>query len=589
MGIEAVVVVYFITSKGDDIPSSEVAHAAGHVAEATHPGGNLARADGNAASTVGGDGGEDVGRVVELAYLALVGVAEVGLDELLHHVGLLEMGIVLVESSHLVGIEPVLEVLAVEAVGLRIEPLVGDGMGVGRVDIGDVEGQPTTVAGEVGEETAVVARGAERGYMGTALIVGGIGGTLIDGLGRNNSLQLVELARGEAINLLQRHEALLGEQEEVVAVHTMSKVAHGEVALQLGRHEATHEGTLVDTLRTDVGEDDVVDHTWVEPRSYHSHEPLLEPTAVELALATCHMHHRGYLGDVVGISVGMGWQRFEVAEEGIVTDGVVALKHIAQVALGDALAYTLGGAAVEDALHARGLLAPAKGGGVVNLILAGDGIVARLQVAVDKVLADVAHIAQLRLPPRRTAGLDSGVLVDLAVAGAHDGLHIGGVVVGKVADRPLTALFLRHAVAIHLVADAADILVVGTLLIADALRLDGGENLVDELRGKWTVTLPFSLFTLPFLGSSYRALGCLSLGLVLGGKGSDVHGLGIGAVVYVGVVGKGRETRGVAALEVGSAAREAVVILVDDVEGELVRRRPTPSLPVREGGRLRDV
>ena len=81
------------------------------------------------------------------------------------------------------------------------------------------------------------------------------------------------------------------------------------------------------------------------------------------------------------------------------------------------------------------------------------------------------------------------------------------------------------------------------------------------------------MVTLPFCGSSYGTLRSLSLSLIQGGEGSDVHGLGIGTIVYVGVVSEGREARGVAALEVGIAAREAAVILVDGVEGELVGRK----------------
>ena len=131
MGIETVVVVYFVAGERDNIPSTEVAHAAGHIAKAAHPGGDIARADGNAAATVGGDGGKDVCRVVKLACLALVGMAEVGLDKFLHHVGLFEVGIVFVERCHLVSIKPVLKALAVETVGLRIEPLIGDGVGIG--------------------------------------------------------------------------------------------------------------------------------------------------------------------------------------------------------------------------------------------------------------------------------------------------------------------------------------------------------------------------------------------------------------------------------------------------------------------------
>ena len=70
------------------------------------------------------------------------------------------------------------------------------------------------------------------------------------------------------------------------------------------------------------------------------------------------------------------------------------------------------------------------------------------------------------------------MLVGLQVAGAHDGLHAGGVVVGKVADRPLAALLLGHAVAVHLVTGAAHIFIVGAYLVADAVGLDLGEDLL---------------------------------------------------------------------------------------------------------------
>ena len=73
--------------------------------------------------------------------------------------------------------------------------------------------------------------------------------------------------------------------------------------------------------------------------------------------------------------------------------------------------------------------------------------------------------------------------------------------------------------------------------------------------------------------TSCGTLGGLPLSLIQVGEGGDIHGQGIGAIVYVGVVSKGREARGVAALEVGVAAREAVVIFVDGVEGELVGRK----------------
>ncbi len=46
------------------------------------------------------------------------------------------------------------------------------------VDVAHVEGEPAAIVGEVGEEARVVARAAEGGDVGAALLVAGEGGTL---------------------------------------------------------------------------------------------------------------------------------------------------------------------------------------------------------------------------------------------------------------------------------------------------------------------------------------------------------------------------------------------------------------------------
>lgn len=106
---------------------------------------------------------------------------------------------------------------------------------VGRVDAVDHEGEPATVAGEVGEEAGVVARGTERGDMFATLAVTGIGGTLVHrGVG-SEGLELVERARLQVVEFLEGDEGHLGELQTVVPVHAMGEVAGREVIAQHGR------------------------------------------------------------------------------------------------------------------------------------------------------------------------------------------------------------------------------------------------------------------------------------------------------------------------------------------------------------------
>lgn len=106
---------------------------------------------------------------------------------------------------------------------------------VGRVDAVDHEREPATVAGKVGEEAGVVARGTERGDMFATLAVTGIGGTLVHRRVGGEGLELVERTRLQVVELLEGDEGHLGELQTVVPVHAMGEVASREVIAQHGR------------------------------------------------------------------------------------------------------------------------------------------------------------------------------------------------------------------------------------------------------------------------------------------------------------------------------------------------------------------
>ena len=92
------IIVNIVAREGYYIPSSKVTHTALHIAEAVHADGDVACTHCHAATAIGSDGGEDICRGVELTSLSVVGLAQVGLDEFLHHVGLLEVGIVGIDN-----------------------------------------------------------------------------------------------------------------------------------------------------------------------------------------------------------------------------------------------------------------------------------------------------------------------------------------------------------------------------------------------------------------------------------------------------------------------------------------------------------
>ena len=85
-------------------------------------------------------------------------------------------------------VEPVLEVVLDEVLRLRVDLLVREG-DIERVgDTLSLEGQPSAVAGDVGEELGFVARRTERRQTYAPLLGIAVGGTLGDVRGGNDGL-----------------------------------------------------------------------------------------------------------------------------------------------------------------------------------------------------------------------------------------------------------------------------------------------------------------------------------------------------------------------------------------------------------------
>ena len=106
------------------------------------------------------------------------GVAVVHQDQFACGVGRLETAVREVQLLDLVVPVPVAEIVVEQVFRLCVQPFVVNMGGPGVVDRRDLERQPAAVAGVVGEELEVVARRAERGYVGQVYLVAPVGGAL---------------------------------------------------------------------------------------------------------------------------------------------------------------------------------------------------------------------------------------------------------------------------------------------------------------------------------------------------------------------------------------------------------------------------
>ena len=486
-----------------------------------------------------------------------------GQDELAGGIGRFEAAVAAVERLHLVALEPVAETAVEQGLGLGIDTLVVDRRGPGILDVLHFEGQPAAVAGVVGKELEVVARGAERGHVGQPHLVAPVGRTLVDVERGGHSLQLVQFGTLHGVYLLEVDEQVLGHGEEVVLGEALRVGLRGVVAAQAGRQQVLEEGALERALRTEEDEDFVVHYAVVQRGGQHAHQPTAE-VVVELGgrRAAAH-HHSGQAADVVGRAIP-GRQRVEIAAQGVVRGHKVALQQRAQAEEVGVQPLVLHGApqgVLQRIGHQlpAGLLLPcpfAKS----HFQLMDEEITAQLAPATDEVLhlpyrhagRTAATAARLIFRGTRTRVAREtarGVFGGLGVAAAHGGRNgmFGCVVVGKFTEGPRLGIGLAHAEAVHPVEAAADVSVVAAGSVKDAVVLHQAAHGGGGTHGPH--------------GSAPRGSGT-HWGLRL-----HCQGLGLGTVADLRVVAEDGHAGGVLALGVDLHAKQAGVVVVHRLPG----------------------
>ena len=169
------------------------------------------------------------------------GVAVVHQDQFACGVGRFETAVREVQLLDLVVPVPVAEIVVEQVFRLCVQPFVVNMGGPGVVDRRDLERQPATVAGVVGEELEVVARRAERGYVGQVYLVAPVGGALVDVERGGHGLELVQFTALHGVDLLEIDEQVLRHGEEVVLREPLRVGLGGIVASEDGWQEVLEE------------------------------------------------------------------------------------------------------------------------------------------------------------------------------------------------------------------------------------------------------------------------------------------------------------------------------------------------------------
>ena len=212
----------------------------------------------------------------EHAVLMFQGLTEIEVYKLVLKARGLKLTVMTVLLLNLLFGEPEGEAALVKGEGLTVDAFVTERVLAGRDYALDLEGEPTAVAGGVGQERHVVAGATERRYVLAMLMEMGIGRSLVDGGHGDGCLELVELCRTHGVELLTAHQAILGQRQQVVARHAVGVGLGVEILLQLGWQEVVEPGGLIRSLLTYEHQDDVVHHILGDPTCYHADKPLLE-------------------------------------------------------------------------------------------------------------------------------------------------------------------------------------------------------------------------------------------------------------------------------------------------------------------------
>ena len=221
-------------------------------------------------------------------------------------VGRLEAPVALIEGIDLPIPVPIAEATIEQGLGLGVNGVMIDGMGPGAFDARDLEDQPSAIAGVVGEEERIVARGAERGHVRQVDLVPAISGPLVDEEGGGHGLDLVQLGGPHGVDLLEVDQQLFRDGQEVVFRKSLTVGFRGVITAKNRRKEVLHERGLIATLRPDQDEDQLVDDTLVESAGQEAHEPTTKALSKLGLLPVGDMHPTGELPDGVADAIPSG-------------------------------------------------------------------------------------------------------------------------------------------------------------------------------------------------------------------------------------------------------------------------------------------
>ena len=174
--------------------SATMSIAVFHKAKFSHNGSEVARLRVFLQVAIGYDLGRDFRQREELGTGILhLGRGVIDGDELLLAGGDHELLDVVLDGVDLFDFEPVVKSVLQEIECLGVHAVVGQLVGVGRVDGDDMKGQPAAVTGLVGQELLLVAAGGIAGHAHPFLLMSAEGGSHVDIGGGDHLLELVQL------------------------------------------------------------------------------------------------------------------------------------------------------------------------------------------------------------------------------------------------------------------------------------------------------------------------------------------------------------------------------------------------------------
>ena len=112
-------------------------------------------------------------------------------------------------------------------------------------DLRHLERQPAAVAGRVGQELDIIARAAKRSDMRMAFLVAPVGRPLVDVGHGDHRLQLVQLGRPHAVELLETDQGEFGKGKEIVLIQAVAVRLRIEIAAQFGWQQEVEPGGFV--------------------------------------------------------------------------------------------------------------------------------------------------------------------------------------------------------------------------------------------------------------------------------------------------------------------------------------------------------